>query len=180
MDELEDLELVEELEELDLLVPTPPRLFRDRLNPFDVYSDRQFLVRFRLSKDGECGLFHQYFYYIIIYACISYSILGCHRLIERVRGNLTPMRHRQMAIQPEVMVMCTLYFMGNCAFQRDIGDLFGIVQSVVSRVLAKTIPAIAALRNEWISLPAGEDARKQMLLFFNKAGIPGMCCLEIY
>jgi hypothetical protein len=72
------------------------------------------------------------------------------------------------------MILATLHYMGNCAFQRDVGDLFGVAQSCISQVVAKTVPAIAALRAEWITLPAGEDARRQNLLFFDKAGIPGL------
>eukprot|EP00914_Ancora_sagittata_P021917 GHVO01043602.1.p1 GENE.GHVO01043602.1~~GHVO01043602.1.p1 ORF type:complete len:128 (-),score=5.05 GHVO01043602.1:471-854(-) len=100
-------------------------------------------------------------------------IIGAARLIRRVWDQLMPARPKQHYILPDVMVLCTLHFMGSCAFQRDLSDLFGVSQSSVSRIVAKTAPVLARLSEEWIGLPEGDDIRKQHNLFFEKGGIPG-------
>lgn len=103
----------------------------------------------------------------------NYINLGAARLIRRVWDDLVPVRPRRHYIMPDVMVLCTLHFMGSCSFQRDLSDLFGVSQSSVSRIVAKTAPILAMLSEEWIGLPQNDDVRRQKQLFFEKGGIPG-------
>ena len=96
-------------------------------------------------------------------------------MTQRIQMRARPMRIRPgQTLLPDAMVLCTLHYFGNCAFQRDIADLFGVVQGSISRVLRKTVPAIAELLPQEIHMPTHEtDLRKQQRIFFEKGGIPG-------
>lgn len=150
------------------------RIYRDRLHrnyAFERYSDTDFLLRFRLPKRG-INIYYQRFNKTLT---LSLVYAGAMDLIRRVRLQIRPLRARpEQTLSPEMLVLCTHHFFGNCAFQRDMGDLFGISQSGVSRVVKKTVPANAALSPNLIELPTqATDLLEQQHMFFVKAVIPG-------
>jgi hypothetical protein len=56
---LDAVDILEDMEEVEEVLPLE-RVYRDRTNPFDTFSDDEFLVRFRLSKGGA----HYFFAFI--------------------------------------------------------------------------------------------------------------------
>ncbi len=88
-------------------------VLRDRLNPFTYYHDDDFRIRYRLGKDAVLHLLTQ----------ISHIIEG-----KQVRATTVP---------PYIQLVIALRFYATGAFLRADGDLFGIHESSVSRIIRR-------------------------------------------
>ncbi len=64
--------------------------------------------------------------------------------------------------------------MATGAFLRADGDLFGIHESSVSRIIRRVSMAIASLRGQYITFPTGNNARAVNQGFMQVGGIPGI------
>lgn len=120
------------------------RVFRDKSNPLDSYSDNEILSRFRFSRNGVM------------------------KLLDYLNEDLMPAR-RCCSYPPAAQLLAALRFYATGTFQLAVGDTFieQIPQSrvsyfihVVTDSLIRRIPSIEAERKE---VNAG---------FFLKCGIP--------
>ena len=70
-----------------------PRTFRPRMDPFHVYDDAQFVVRYRLDK------------------------AGARYVTDLVREDITNTTQRTMAVTPEMKVAVTLRYLATGKMQ---------------------------------------------------------------
>lgn len=143
-----------DIEIIDLLrqgrrVIRMPRVLRIRFDPFHVYNDKQFLQRFRFSKEGVLALENMF-----------------KDELETInRGhNLTPLQQ----------ILVTLRFMATGSFQVVSADLMGVSITSVNRSIYRTIRAIAARHRENIRFPSGPDIRQTKDAFYRYCQFPGV------
>lgn len=106
------------------------RLFRDRTNPFDTFSDDEFRTRYRLSKNTT------------------------HHLIDEVRNTLRRGTMRSRPVAPEIQVLIFLRFLATGQFYTSLGDLHdGVNSGTVCRIIQNVSSSIAALHNVHIKMP---------------------------
>jgi len=149
MDDLEDLEVIEEMEEVEAVFGVE-RVFRDRTNPFDFYSDSTFLDSFRLTKGGV------------------------HYLLQLLQDKLAPMKTSPgITLTSEDQVLITLSYFGSSSFMRVIGDFFGAHKSSISRAVKRCTFAIVTLRRQFIEFPDVDEMEQIKQHFLQIAGIPG-------
>lgn len=141
---------VEKLERIDQLFVRRPRTIRDRLDPFHFYDEEDFLVRFRFCKHDTL-------------------------LIMDMLGNdLEPNQRKLMSVSPLNQLLITLRFFATGAFQQVNGDLFGISQSTISRVVKRVSHALASLYREVIQFPQGNNVLQVQRGFMDIGKIPGV------
>ena len=128
------------------------RPLKDRTNPLSSYDDSEFYIRFRLKKDG--------FQYIF-------------SLVEHQLNN-SQGRGRFPSVPPILQFSVTLRYYATAGFQSATGDLFGLHQSTVSRVVRKTSQAIASLSPTIIKIPSNEESLTTNLYFLNYSNFPGV------
>lgn len=131
-------------------LPRPERVFRDRTNPFDLYSPEAFRLRYRLKKETT------------------------QQLIEEVRANLVSETQRNKAISPELQVLVFLRFLASSQFYNSVGDLHGISSSSVCRILKRVSDVVASLHGNYINMPPPEDIHRTKRAFYEVAGFPGV------
>ena len=109
--------------------PKPKRKFRERRDPFLLFTDNAFTKRFRLSKEGVRRLFH-----LIEHLLVNGNSKGRHIL---------PM---------EKLLIC-LHHLGSSSFQRVTGDILGVTQSAAWTAINKVYDAISTLEPQFLTLP---------------------------
>lgn len=128
------------------------RPLRDRRNPLLEFDDDEFFCRFRMFKNG--------------FQCVFLLIESNLNSYETNRNSPIP-KVLQLAI--------TIRFYANGDFQISNGDLFGVSQSYVSRIVPNVSAAIASLSNEFVKFPSGEYAKEIKNFFLDYANFPGVC-----
>lgn len=127
------------------------RVFRDRSNPFDSFSDTEFRMRYRLSKN-----------------CTN-------NLINDIRIHIDPPTHRSNAASAEQQVLIFLRFLATGQFYNTVGDLHGFSSSTVCRIIRRLSNTIASLHDEYIKMPqTQEETDRAKRTFFDIAGFPGV------
>lgn len=124
------------------------RVIRDRFNPFDTYSEEEFRARFRLSKS-------------------SFRIF-----VDKLQFPSNSSDLRNNPIPLEIQFFIALRFFATGSFQLTDGDLFGVHQTSVGRIVHRMSSLIAALRPEFISFPHSDERRHLMSDFFKISGFP--------
>ena len=142
---LDQLEQVERLEQL-LRVP---RVIRDRSNPFELYDDIGFIYRYRLDKNSVLWLLNHL-------------------------GNQLDIVPKNISVPPIIQLLVTLQFFGSGSFLRNLGDIFGLHISTVSRIVHRCSRAIASLHRQFICFPVDDDIQKIQQEFYAIAGLPGI------
>lgn len=107
------------------------RLIRDRENPLEQYPEEVFQHRFRLSKDSFRDLLNE---------------LQIDRLTQR-----------NDPLPPALQLSVTLQFFATGMYQYALGDLQGISQSSVCRVIRQVSASIAALARTYVRVPHGQE-----------------------
>lgn len=123
---------------------------RDRLNPFTYYDDGDFLIRYRLRKDSVMNVLHD------------------------IRPMIEGRGQNGSSIPAYMQFLVALRFYANGCFLRADGDMFGIHQSTVSRIIKRVSVAIASLKGRFITFPTGNRARAINQGFSQISGIPGV------
>lgn len=117
----------------------------------DDLNDGEFEMRFRLPRDM------------------------IDELVGRIRSKIELPKCRNNPISPKLQVLITLRFYASGAFQCVIGDLFGVSQKSVSRIIGKVSNAIASLASEEVKFPSTSQDRAAMnLKFYKIAKIPSV------
>ena len=86
------------------------RIFRDRTNPMDMFSESEFISRYRLSKATTC------------------------MVIDELRDQLQRQTRRNHTVTPEEQVFVFLRFLATGQFYNSIGDLHGFSKATVIAV----------------------------------------------
>ena len=105
------------------------RIFRDRINPLEQYDDVDLMKRFWMPR---------------------HVILEVINLIETEIEHPTQRSH---AIPASLQVLCALRYYATGNFQFVSGDLTGISQASVSRIVTRVSAALANKRQELIKFP---------------------------
>lgn len=126
-----------------------PRNFLDRDNPLEDYRDDIFEHRFRLNKDCFRDLL---------------NLLNLERLTQR--NNPLP---------PALQLATTLQFYATGCYQYVLGDLQGLSQPSVSRIILQTSKEIARLARTHIVFPQNIQEKLRINRDFrNKVRIPSI------
>ncbi|KAJ3655893.1 hypothetical protein Zmor_015001 [Zophobas morio] len=143
-DDEDFLELLDEVME-----PRLPRIFRNRIDPFEIYNDKEFKRRYRLSKDVT------------------------NFIINEISPEISSQTDRNHALSASEQVIITLRFLATGAFLKLVGDHSGVDESTTSRVITKVIFALARIGPQMIQMPRTE-AEKSVVRqgFYNIARFP--------
>ena len=124
------------------------RIFRDRTNPRDLFSDREFCHRFGFEKTS------------------------IYDLVEFIGPELFMLTERHFAAPDLICLWIVLRFLGSGVKYDDIGDTAGLVKSTVCEILKELIPHIASKHREMIKFP--KDTNELLFIkcgFYKKRGI---------
>ncbi|KAK9745404.1 DDE superfamily endonuclease [Popillia japonica] len=126
-----------------------PRVFHERINHFEKWNDNEFKQRFRLSKP-----------------LVKF-------VIDKIAGEISSKTKRNNALSPEEMVLIALRFLACESLLTILGELSGVDKSTTSRLITKTIRAIAGLHSEFIEMPSNaEDVQRLRESFYNIRKFP--------
>lgn len=129
------------------------RVFRDRRNVFDNYSEDQFRERFRYSKNGVM------------------------KLVEFLRVDLEKSSNRSCDFPSEFEILIALRFYASGSMQLVLADTFNdtVPKSSVSRIIEKISTALANHADSVIKFPStNEEISAVKNGFFNLYGMPGV------
>ena len=124
------------------------RVFRDRTDPLEKYSDLELLERYRFDRQ---------------------SIIYIHHLLE---GNLLSATGRNHVLSVMLQVCVTLHFMATGSFLTVIGDVHGINKSTVSRTIIKVVNALCNCPELRIKFPMTMNEVVNVKNGFAQKGFP--------
>lgn len=143
------IDAIERLDMIDL-INKRPQVFRDRTDPFILYDDDDLFNRFRFHK---------------------HNVLD----ILQISGNaLVPKQQKTVSVSPLQQLLITLRFYTTGTFQLVDGDLFGVSQPTISRIVKRVSGVIASHYNEVIRFPQGNALLHVQRGFMDIGGIPGI------
>ncbi|KAI4455646.1 hypothetical protein MML48_9g00004124 [Holotrichia oblita] len=151
MDLLHDLTDDEDFLELVNIVvhPRQPKVYRERTNEFNKWSDEEFRDRFRLSKP-----------------VVEY-------VINEIADEISSESNRNHALSASEMVLLTLRFFACGCFLQTTGDMMGVDKSTASRAVNKVTRAIARLATNVIKMPStAEEIDQTKHQFYNISKFP--------
>lgn len=123
------------------------RKFRTRTCFLDSLNDYEFLRRFRLNK---------------------YSF---RLLLEKIKDEISPQTNRSHAISAEVKIYATLRFFATGTFFLAMGEIVGLSESSMCRIVPEVSKAIAKLKNETIYFPRNNTEKNEAYeKFYDIAG----------
>jgi len=97
MDVLEDIDHAIEVREINAVRDHEPRVFRNRIDAFEIYNDHEFRQRYRLTK--ECARF----------------------VISLVEERLSPLSFRRHVITPALQILIALRYYAKGCYQVELG-----------------------------------------------------------
>ncbi|CAC5359119.1 HARBI1 [Mytilus coruscus] len=102
------------------------RIFRDRLNPLDAYDDHELLYRYRMSRQTLM------------------------RVIDMVRDDIVYETQRSHALTPEQQTFAAIRYYATGSFQTVVGDIMGISQPSISRIVQRVSSALCRHAGQYI------------------------------
>ena len=133
----------------------PARLITDLSNPLEALDNKEFALRFRFDKDT----------FLILFRLLE---------VDLMKGS-----NRGLPVPPIHCLLLTLRFLATGTFQLVQGDLSGISQPTVSRIISKVIKVIASRRAQFIKFPPREEEFSIRNDFYSLAGFPGVIgCID--
>lgn len=130
-------------DEMDILDILPrPRILRDRNNPFEMYDELNFKMRYRLSKNT-----------VII-------------LLNGIKESLEYVTNRNFPVSPMNQLLITLRYYATGSFQAVLGDHINVHKSTVCRIIPRVTRQIASLRNQFIKMPETQPQIRETITDF--------------
>nr|CAD7435405.1 unnamed protein product [Timema monikensis] len=157
LDDIDDvIEGLVDLEE-DVTNLIPKRYLRDIDNPLEFYSEDEFRMRFRFSKDNVVNILHP--------------------LVEDL---LKKPDQRGLPLPSIQKLMLALRFYATGNIQQVSGDLHGVSQATAGGIVHTISGLLAERTKDFVKLPATEaDCRKAMRWFYEIRGFPGVvACVD--
>ncbi|XP_066596248.1 putative nuclease HARBI1 [Prorops nasuta] len=105
------------------------RVFRERVNYYEMLDNAGFEYRFRLSKE-------------------NFDIV-----LQKIKNKLYHITERNEAISPTIQLQLTLRFLATGSFLIVVADFSGVSKSSAQIIVPKVLNAIAALHEDFIKLP---------------------------
>ena len=147
MDDLQQLQLLQSLRRKEPI----RKYLKDPLNPIEYFNENNFIQRYRLSKE------------VVI------------DLLQRLDGDLISPSNKGLPIPPILQLTSVLRFYATGCFQIVAGDLEGVSQPMISRLVLKVSEAIAKHLNEFIRFPTDEQHKSEIAHSFYSIGqFPGV------
>lgn len=109
------------------------RLIRNRNDPFEIYDDVDFKMRFRFSKQTV------------------------QNFTEIFGRNIEPRTNRNKSLDARMQILLTLRFYATGAYQRVVGDHININQSTACRIIKRVSLEIARQRENYIYMPRTQE-----------------------
>ena len=148
-----NMDIVEVLDRIE--EPRVTRALRDRINPFEEFTDEEFKNRYRLYKETALSL------------------------VNLIADELQLSTTKNKFVPPLLQVAIAMRFYATGNFQIIDGDLIGVSQPTVCRIIHRLSRKIAKNKKHFIKFPLGEETQliKQTFRFSN--GIPGVVgCID--
>ncbi|XP_016661993.1 putative nuclease HARBI1 [Acyrthosiphon pisum] len=121
-------------------------------NPIEFFNDTQFFERFRFPK------------------CIVLDIL-----LPIVLKNIKPVIDlRGLPISPIMKLLTALRFYASGCYQRVNGDMYGISQPTISRIVKEISTALCHSLQTWVKFPSIESITEIKNQFYQIAQFPGV------
>ena len=124
------------------------RVFRDRLNPLDEYSNGEFIARYRISR------------YIFT------------ELLNEIPSKLFRSTTRSHSISPTTQLAVALQFLATGTFQTVVASAHGISQTSVSRCVTAVCDGLASIASRYIQFPSESRQRVIQESFLQHGGFP--------
>jgi len=132
-------------------VPLDLRIFRDRLNPMEHYSDNEFFEMYRMRKPS--------------------FLLLCSKLSSYIENDVP----KRQSLQPIQTLALGISFMATGSFFNLSGKILGVHRTTAMRAAHKTVDSILRLRTEYVKFPTQpQDVLKEKELFYQKFQFPGV------
>lgn len=119
-------------------IPGPSRTFRDRVEPFNEFSEAEFKMRYRVSKP------------VVLY------------LVTLIGDSIKPHTLRSKSISALQQILLTISFFATGAFQITVADRIRLHKSTACRIIKKVSAAIAQLRPQFVKMPRTEEERNKV------------------
>ncbi|XP_066596247.1 putative nuclease HARBI1 [Prorops nasuta] len=119
---------------------------RKRFNYIEIYNDKEFQLRFRLSKKNV--------------------IMILQKIIHKLHYD----SERNNPISPIIQLLMMFRFAATGSFILSIADFCGISQSSGQRIIHKVSLSIAELHKEYIKFPTNNDMLMNKIQNFNVSG----------
>ena len=125
------------------------RVFRDRLNPMDDYSDKRMHKYYRFTRNGVM------------------------RVIDMLVPHLQNQTARSHAIDPRLQVFVALRFYATGDFYSSVSAHHGISDSSVCRIVNRVTDVLVGMKEEYVKWPTTpEEVTDSQLGFFQLCGFP--------
>ncbi|XP_063217353.1 putative nuclease HARBI1 [Bacillus rossius redtenbacheri] len=147
-------EVFEFYEELENVARAPKRYLRNMHDPFEVYRDREFQMKYRFSKNVVRDVLYPY--------------------VE----HMEKLDKRGLPIPAIRKLLLSLRFFATGSFQQVCGDLDGISQTTAAGAIKDVTEALASQLRHHVRLPRTDaEMNFAMQHFFDIAGFPGVVAL---
>ncbi|KAJ3655329.1 hypothetical protein Zmor_014464 [Zophobas morio] len=152
---LQEIQFIEEVENNFNIYPLARArgVFRPRINTFAEFSEKEFIKRYRLKK-------HTFRY-----------------VLDLIKEDLRLQTYNSNNISPEMQLLIALRFFAKASYQTETGDLHGVSQASVSRIVLKVARALASRLPQFVNWP--ENFRELKRNFYNIRAFPGVVgCID--
>ncbi|KAG0723953.1 putative nuclease HARBI1 [Chionoecetes opilio] len=155
MDDLEDVDDILEFHDVAEILQARRhgrgrRIFRQRVDLFEEFTDQEFLERFRLSKECVTSLLDELWQYLP-----------------------TSIDRRGLRISPRMQLLATLQYVATGDMQLTIADTADMSKASVFRCVQRVTRAIARIAPRHIKFPTPTEEIAEMQAFSRIAGMPG-------
>ena len=126
------------------------RIFRDRTNPLDLWTDQQMHAKYRFSR------------------------LACLNIIDLLQDQLQHTTSRNHALPPSLQVFIALRFLGHGSLTDDAGaEPHGVSVPTACRAVRRVVRALCRLKSRFIKFPnTPEEVQHNQRSFMAVRGFP--------
>ncbi|XP_062422257.1 putative nuclease HARBI1 [Pungitius pungitius] len=131
------------------------RILLDRSDPLNQFDEITFRDRFRMHKENAL------------------------EIITLLEPRLSSLSQRGRPVSNQLQVLITLRFLACGIFHRETGDLCGISEPTVCRIVHKVCSAICELRSLYIKFPDAAGQANYKVQFYEYGHFPGVIgCID--
>lgn len=128
-----------------------PRVFRDRLNPLELYHDEELYTRYRFRRP---------------------TLLF---LVDMLAPQIEHPTRRSQSLPALLQVLVFLRFLATGSFHQLVGDSIRISKATTGRCIRRVADAIIHFRHRFIRFPTGQQAANVKRAFHAIAGAFFQC-----
>jgi hypothetical protein len=129
-------------------IPRRRRALRERINPFDLYDEQEFKMRFRFEKQT------------ILWLC------------DLIGPEIEPITRRRKPVTALNQILLTMRYLATGGFQQLLGDTFAVHKSTVCVTIQRVVHKIAQLKPHYIKMPTPAETQAVKLSFYRLRRMP--------